>query len=152
MTDVAATSAKAQADLETANQKLVQQTTDQGAKDRADADKLATDSQAAMETSRKGLDGEINKAWVDDAVKKANAKLDDSGIFNVVTDGEANEAMNILNSLPADQQGEAVKQLDKAAFDNLLDQVPEKRREEFKSLVDNTHDPERKLQLWGEQH
>ncbi|HLL23340.1 MAG TPA: hypothetical protein VK427_14480, partial [Kofleriaceae bacterium] len=150
--EIAATSTKAQADLQAANQKLVQETTDQGNADRAAADKVAADSQKAMETSRTALDKEINQAWVDDAVKKANTKLDDNGIFNVVTDGEANEAMNILSSLPADQQGEAIKQLDKAAFDNLLDQVPEKRREEFKSLVENTHDPERKLKLWGEQH
>jgi hypothetical protein len=152
LTDVAATSTKAQADLDTANQKLVAETTKQGEQNRAQADKLAADSQQAMEDSRKGLDKEINKAWVDDAVKKANEKLDDRGLFNVVTDGEANEAMNILNSLPADQQGEAVKQLDKAAFDHLLGEVPAERREEFKTLVDNTHDPERKLQLWGEQH
>jgi len=150
--DVTETAAKAQQDLEDANKKLVDETAQQGAANRAEADKLAADSQAAMEASRKGLDKEINQAWVDDAVKKANAKLDDTGLFNIVTDGEANEAMNILNSLPAEQQGEAIAQLDKAAFDNLLDQVPEERREEFRSLVENTQDPERKLKLWGEQH
>jgi len=150
--EVARVAQQAQSDLAAADGKLLDQTKQQGEQNRAAADKLASDSQLAMETSRKGLDKDINKAWVDDAVTKAHAKLDDSGWFNVVTDGEANEAMNLLNSLPPDQQGEAIKQLDQKSFDHLLDQVPSDRREEFKSLVDNTHDPERKLELWGEQH
>src|SRR5882672_8871703 len=71
---------------------------------------------------------------------------------DLVTDSEATEAMNDLNSLPDAEQGQAIKQLDGDDFHKLLNEVPEDRREEFKSLVDNTHDPERKLQLWGEYH
>jgi len=150
--EVAKVAQQAQADLAAADGQLVAQTQQQGEQSRAAADKLASDSQQAMATSRADLDKDVNKAWVDDAVKKAHDKLDDKGLFNVVTDGEANDAMNLLNSLPPDQQGEAVKQLDQKSFDQLLGQVPSERRAEFKSLVDNTHDPERKLELWGEQH
>jgi hypothetical protein len=152
VTAVAATAKQAETDLSSANAALLKETQDQGAADRAAADKIAADSAKAMEDSRNQLGAEINKQWVDDAVKKANSKLDDNGIFNVVTDEEATEAMNLLNSLPDDVQGDAIKGLDKAAFENLLDEVPENRREEFKSLVVNTHDPELKLKLWGEQH
>ncbi|MBK7194806.1 MAG: hypothetical protein IPH80_20190 [Myxococcales bacterium] len=150
--EVEAASQQAAQDLQQGNEALLKATEDQGAADRAAADKAAADSGKAMEGQRADLDKEINKEWVDDATQKANAKLDDTGVFNVVTDGEATDAMNILNSLPADLQGDAVEQLDKDAFANLLDEVPEKRRAEFDTMVADTHDPERKLKLWGEQH
>ena len=150
--EVEAASQQAAQELQQGNEALLKATEDQGAADRAAADKAAADSGKAMEGQRADLDKEINKEWVDDATKKANEKLDDSGIFNVVTDGEATDAMNILNSLPADLQGDAVEQLDKGAFENLIDEVPEKRRAEFDTMVADTHDPERKLKLWGEQH
>ena len=150
--EVEAASQQAAQELQQGNEALLKATEDQGAADRAAADKAAADSGKAMEGQRADLDKEINKEWVDDATKKANEKLDDSGWFNVVTDGEATDAMNILNSLPADLQGDAVEQLDKGAFENLLDEVPEKRRAEFDTMVADTHDPERKLKLWGEQH
>jgi hypothetical protein len=148
--DIATTSAQATADLETANQKLVEQTKLEGDTRRAEADKQAATAASAMEGSRKKLDGEISKAWVDDAVAKSHKKMERGLTDWAVTDADAVEAMNNLNSLPAAEQGQAIKQLDKDDFDKLLDNVPDERREEFKSLVDNTHDPERKLALFGE--
>jgi hypothetical protein len=152
LAELDAASQQADADLAAANGKLLQATTDQGVQARAAADKFANESMSAMKGQHKDLAKDINKEWVDDAVTKANKKLDDDGVFNYVSDGEAIDAMNILNSLPDEVQGDAIKQLDEAAFANLLDEVPKERREEFKSLVDNTTDPERKLDLWGEYH
>lgn len=69
-----------------------------------------------------------------------------------VTDGEAGKALNLLTALPPHLQGEAIKNLDKDAFENLLSQVPEGDHERFKTLVDHCLDPERKLKLWGQFH
>jgi hypothetical protein len=148
--DIAAASSQASADLATANQKLVDATKTEGDTHRAEADKQAATAATAMEESRKRLDGEISQAWVDDAVAKSHQKMERSITDWAVTDAEAVEAMNNLNSLPDAEQGQAIKQLDSGDFSKLLHEVPEERREEFKSLVDNTHDPQRKLELWGE--
>lgn len=150
--NIAAASTQAQTDLEAANGKLADANKAEGDARRGEADKQATDAAAAMETSRKKLDGEIAKAWVDDAVAKSHRKMERSTADWAVTDSEAVEAMNNLNSLPDTEQSQAIKQLDKDDFNKLLHEVPGERREEFKSLVDNTHDPERKLELWGEYH
>ena len=86
-------------------------------------------------------------------VKEAVAeRLDDSGLFNVVTDEEATEALDMLLCLPPDQQAVALSNLDDDAFENLIDEVPEERRIEFQSLFDSATDPKRKLLLWGELH
>ncbi len=121
----------------------------------ADDTALATTTTQA-ETDMAGMTADVsknvNKQWVDDAVKQSNALLDDTGITNVVTDGEATRAMNILTSLPPDVQGDAIAGLGDEQFANLLDEVPSARREEFESLVHATKDPKRKLALFGEYH
>src|SRR5262249_30310682 len=94
----------------------------------------------------------IDKQRLDEAVAEANRELDDSGLFNVVTDGEATRAMNVLAGLPPQMQGPAVEKLGSDQFNNLLGEVPTQSREELGSLVQNTHEPERKLELWAEYH
>lgn len=79
-------------------------------------------------------------------------KLDSSGIFNTVTDGEATGALKTIKSLPPDLQGKLIEKMDKDAFENLLKEVPKDDRTQFDTLLQNTHDPERKLKLWGEYH
>ncbi len=66
--------------------------------------------------------------------------------------GDAEEALAILLAIPADRQGKAIDGLGEAAFANLLDRIPAKRREQFSTLLDGVHNPTRKLQLWGAVH
>jgi hypothetical protein len=89
---------------------------------------------------------------VEDALAESQRQLDDEGIFNIVTDGEAVAAMNTVNSLPPELQGKVIDKMDDGSFNNLLDEVPEERREEFDSMVDTVGSPERKIRLWAEQH
>jgi len=111
--------------------------------------KHATDSQKDMTASADALTGEIREQWAADAAAKAKEKM---GEWHV-SDGDAAEAMNALNSLPKEAQAGALKKLDNKTFDTLLDQVDEDRHEQgFKTLVDNCDDPERKLKLFGAQH
>lgn len=122
------------------------------AKDRLQLDKTTTDTNTELAKMTSGVKTTVDKQWVDDAVSEANHKLDDTGVFNVVTDGEATRAMNVLTSLPPELQGQAVNQLGNDQFHNLLTEVPAARREEFEPLVKATTDPDRKLALWGEFH
>lgn len=137
--------------------------TDANAAVRTDQAKQAADDRKALDATADKVGGEmaklatgvsatVDKQWLDDAMAEANTKLDDSGIFNVVTDGEATRAMNVLTGLPPHLQGQAVEKLGKDQFENLLDEVPFGRREELETLVKNTSDPDRKLALWGEFH
>ena len=88
---------------------------------------------------------------VAEAVKRSEEKLS-TGFLNPVTKNEARDAMNTMLKLPPELQGKALAKLDPDSFGRLLSTVPEAEREGFKSLVDNTHDPERKLLLWAEYH
>jgi hypothetical protein len=89
---------------------------------------------------------------VDEAVASASRDLDDRGITNVVTDGEAKRALTTLSKLPPKLQGEAIGKLSDDAFANLLAEVPAADRERFATLVENTHDPRRKLRLFERYH
>src|SRR5262249_3061329 len=80
----------------------------------------------------------------------AGKDLDDEGLFNIVTDAEALHALDLLISLPPGLQGKAIAKLPDDRFENLLDEVPRLRRNDFESLVKNTTDPKRKLLLWRE--
>ena len=88
---------------------------------------------------------------VAEAVKRSEEKLS-TGFLDPVTQNEARDAMNTMLKLPPELQGKALAKLDPDSFGRLLSTVPEAEREGFKSLVDNTHDPERKLLLWAEYH
>ncbi|HET7501329.1 MAG TPA: hypothetical protein VFK02_10015 [Kofleriaceae bacterium] len=147
LASVAASAAHAHAELDDATRSLVAETTAQGERDRAAADRIAAESRSAMDSSRSALDHEIDRAWIDDAVQQAHAKLDDQGGARGVSGEDASDAMTILTSLPTEQQGEAIRQLDQAAFDNLLQQVPADRRAELGMLAGSSHDPQRALQL-----
>ncbi len=105
-----------------------------------------------LDASADKLGGEIDDKWVADALVQAETKLDGDGLFNVVTDEEANAAMLTINSLPKHLQGKVVDQMDSDSFENLIDEVPEERREEFVTVLDTVLDPERKLKMWGEYH
>lgn len=88
---------------------------------------------------------------VADAVAHSQENLT-TGFLNPVTKEEARDAMNTMLRLPPELQGGAIEKLDPDSFGRLLSTVPEAEREQFKALVDNTHDPERKLRLWAEYH
>ena len=136
----------ADAAIETKN---IQKEGEKAAKDlQAEGDKASKE----LDLSAENLKTEIDDEWVKDALATANTQLDDNGVFNVVTDGEATTAMVAINTLPKHLQGKVVDEMDKEAFENLLDEVPEKRREEFAPMLESITDPERKLKLWGEYH
>ena len=65
---------------------------------------------------------------------------------------DATRAMAILLEIPDAERASAIDHLDPTAFENLLDRVPENRREEFEELVDSSKDPTRKVRLWAEFH
>lgn len=70
-----------------------------------------------------------------------------------VTSGQdAIAALDILLGVPDGQRGRAIDQLDRRAFDNLLDRLPDAERMRFGPLIDSSQDPKRKLLLWAGQH
>lgn len=95
-----------------------------------------------------GLPDEDRAEFVKQSVEKKLA----SGFMNPVTDGEATDALKNIQSLPQNLQGKVLEGMDKDAFNALLDNVPDKKPEDFKALYESTHDPERKLLLWAEYH
>lgn len=106
-----------------------------------------------LESDRRSLSADITKVWVDDAVARAEANLDDNGFLDLAKDeDEAKAAMNIINSLPPGAQRDVIGRMSDESFANLLDKVPADRHEEFASMVANTNDPERKLALFDKQH
>ncbi|HMU40963.1 MAG TPA: hypothetical protein PKE31_18280 [Pseudomonadota bacterium] len=96
------------------------------------------------------------KEQVDEAVAASQASLTPKGGFlgfgKDVAGRDATGAMDTLLGLPPNLQGKAIAQMDREAFGFLLSKVPPKDRERFKTLVDNTEDPDRKLQLFAEYH
>jgi hypothetical protein len=93
---------------------------------------------------------EQDQALLDAALKSSQKNLTKQGFFDSVTKEEASSAMKTLLALPPHLQGQAIGKLDPASFGTMLHTVPESQREQFKALVDNTQDPERKLKLWAE--
>ena len=95
---------------------------------------------------------EEQDAMVDAAVGDVQGTME-TGLFDWwVSDDEANGAIDTLTALPPDLQGKAIEKMDKGTFDTMLSEVPTMDKDRFKSLFENTHDPERKLKLWAEYH
>jgi hypothetical protein len=65
-------------------------------------------------------------------------------------DGAA--ALHTLQGLPPDVQGKAVARMTISELNELLADIPEERREDLGPLLANTHDPYRKLTIWGAYH
>lgn len=95
---------------------------------------------------------EEEEAEIDAALEVANGKLSTGWLDWWVTDDEANGAVDALSALPPDLQGRAIEKMDKGTFDTMLSEVSTMDKTKFKSLFENTHDPERKLKLWAEYH
>lgn len=118
------------------------------------------DSEAQAElkdlTSRHGsMEGLPEDERVEYIKQEAEKDLDlkEQGFFFKSVPGEkASAAVDALESLPPDLQGKAIEKLDRGAFDRMLGSVPELKQTDFETLVKNTHDPERKLLLWGKYH
>ena len=83
--------------------------------------------------------------------KDADETKLDGGVFGV-SGKAATEGMRDITRLPPKQQGAAVAKLSDEQFKNLLTRVPEDKREELATLVQNTTDPQRKLELWAVYH
>src|SRR5262249_45981299 len=124
--------------------------TRQASAERSAIDTTATGDARDLRALADAVGAKIDSQWVDEAVAAAGKDLDDEGLFNIVTDAEALHALDLLISLPPGLQGKAIAKLPDDRFENLLDEVPRLRRNDFESLVKNTTDPKRKLLLWRE--
>lgn len=110
------------------------------------------DTERATNTNQYStLDGLPDGERAEFVQKSAEKKLA-SGVFNPVTDGEATDALRNISALPQALRGRVMEGMDKDAFVRLLDNVPDKKPEDWKALYESTHDPERKLLLWAEYH
>lgn len=65
---------------------------------------------------------------------------------------QAGRQITSLTKLPPDQQAAAIAKMSAAEFNNMLSNADYDDKERMKSLVENTTDPERKLELWGAYH
>ncbi|MFN3202722.1 MAG: C2 family cysteine protease [Bradymonadia bacterium] len=87
---------------------------------------------------RQALRKDIDQEWADDARRAAEKLLDDNGVANVVTDGEATEAALIMTSLPAKAKKTAFKEMDDDRFQNLLDELPSDRKMDLYAHMSGT--------------
>lgn len=94
-----------------------------------------------LEARKQSLDADVAAGLA----SKTLSAQDVSGIM-------ANRIVSDLSALPPDKQGAAIAAMDPKSFERLLTDTPPADRERFKTLVDNTSDPERKLKLWAEYH
>jgi hypothetical protein len=70
----------------------------------------------------------------------------------LVEKGKESEALDALVALPPDAQGRALEALGHEQFSLLLGGMSDKDRRRLRPLIDATHDPSRKLALWGQGH
>lgn len=105
-------------------------------------------------TSRHGsLEGLPDSERIDYIKQEAEKDLKEQGLIWKSVPGEkATAAVDAIKSLPPDLQGKVVEQIDRGAFNRMLGSVPEMKHADFETLIKNTHDPERKLLLWGKYH
>lgn len=120
-------------------------------KDLAGYDQKAANATMQLANMATGVATTIDKTWLDDALATTTKALDGDNFFGPTGD-EATAGMRVLTGLPPHLQGDAIAKLSAEQFQNLLNEVPEGKREELAALVNNTGDPERKLQLWGTYH
>lgn len=91
-------------------------------------------------------------ARINEAVAQSQDRLTKHGLFDSVTPQEAGQALHALTTLPPELQGKAIEKMSPETFGKMLSTVPPAQREQFKTLLDNTQDPERKLRLFAEYH
>lgn len=143
------TGTQALADVTAKNEAVVQKIGTDGAADRAKLDKHEHDDEAAMAKTVAGTKAAIDDQAIAQTLEVTGSNLQKKAWYDWTSDKQANRGLDALTSLPADVQGKAIGTLPKDQFDNLVSEVPKDRREEFESLVQNTTDPDRKLQLWA---
>lgn len=91
-------------------------------------------------------------AVADSAVEDVTDKLSRRATDWVVTEKDAREAAQRLRSLSPEQQKQALGKLDPTTFGRLINELPEKEREQLKPLCDTCDDPVRKLELFAACH
>ncbi len=69
-----------------------------------------------------------------------------------VSDADATGAMDLVTTLPPDQQAAALAEMDGEDLALLLEEIPDDRMGELQTAFEATTDPERKLQLWEAIH
>lgn len=106
-------------------------------------DTNATAANKSLVDMANGITDKIGGQWADDAMP---------GITAVFDKGDPVASLRALTALPLAARGPAVDKLTHAQFQVLLKQIPEGNREELASLVPHTHNPKRKLELWGVFH
>jgi len=143
------TGKQALADVARNNDAIVQKVGADGTADRAAIDAHAKASEEAMAKTAAETKGAIDEQVIQETLAVTGKTIQKKPWYDWTSDDQANTAMDALTSLPKDLQGKAVEKLPEDQFKNLVSEVPEKRREEFESLVEATTDPERKLQLWA---
>ena len=149
---VAAEGQEVRDDNRTASEAAIREQEDAARTARSETSQLATDAATAMEEDRKALDDDIDQTWVADALARSGALLSRDGTDWAVTDDESVAAMHLLASLPPHLQGQVIDGLSDDEFEELLSEMDDERKEDLQPLVDNTHDPARKLELWGAYH
>lgn len=143
------TGKQALADVTKNNEAIIHKITSDGAADRAAMDAHAKASEEAMAKSAAGTKGAIDEQVIKETLAVTGKNIQKKPWYDYTSDKQAGTALNALTSLPKELQGKAVEKLPEDEFKNLISEVPAKRREEFESLLENTTDPERKLQLWA---
>jgi hypothetical protein len=140
---------QALADVTKNNDAIVQKVGTDGAADRASIDAHAKASEEAMAKTAAETKGAVDEQVLQETLAVTGKTIQKKPWYDYTSDKQANQALDALTSLPKDLQGQAVAKLPDDQFKNLVSEVPEKRREDFESLVENTTDPDRKLKLWA---
>lgn len=131
------------------NEAVLKKIETDGGADRGALDTQAKASADAMAKTAQDTRGAVDDQVLSDTLAITGKTIQKKAWYDWTSDKQANTAMNALTSLPKDLQGKAVEKLPADQFKNLLSEVPKARREEFESLVENTTDPDRKLELWA---
>lgn len=140
---------QALAEVAQKNEAVIKKIEADGGADRAALDAQTKASGDAMAKTAADTRGAVDDQVLSDTLGITGKTIQKKAWYDWTSDKQANTAMNALTSLPKDLQGKAVEKLPADQFKNLLSEVPKARREEFESLVENTADPERKLELWA---
>ncbi len=73
-----------------------------------------------------------------------------SGFLDPITDGNACDAVTLLEGMSPEAQGMALEKMGDAQFAALLDELPTEDKGRFEALYQNIQDPERRLRMWAE--
>lgn len=75
-----------------------------------------------------------------------------SGFLDPITDGNARDAVTLLEGMTPEAQGLALERMGEEQFNALLTELPTEDRARFEALYQNVGDPERRLRMWAEFH